>query len=558
MGIVEELESAIDMVDLVGRYTKLKKSGANYKALCPFPGHSEKTPSFMVSPTKQIAYCFGCHKGGGAVKFIMDIENCSFREAIEILSSLTGIKVNGNFGNDNFKEKKNLYSLYKDATNYYKNALKNYPEVKKYLYDRGLNEEIINNFNIGYSDSGIELFSYLKSKGYEDEQISESQIFLDIKSKKDKFIGRVIFPIQNSRGDFVAFAGRILDKGEPKYLNSPASKIYDKSNILYNIFNARQAITKEDFVIICEGYMDVIALNRGGILNCVAVSGTALTEKHLTLVKRLTKKVFLCFDGDSAGQKATKLSLEKMKNEGFEVRIISLPNGKDPDEIISSGKDFKEFIKNALTPIGYFIKKSKFNTESLEDKKILLTEALELIKSYSDGIEKDFYLKELSKLLEIKESIVYDRFNKIKFSYKKSDEDANLKAKNNISSKEMIIAYCLIDESNLEFFKQKIIFEEYLPKDLKEIFENGIEKINNFPLEKKEKIRGISLKIEDSENYKNSLNKAEDLEKIMNGLNREIFKQTEEALKQKINSGDNDALLEYTKLINKAKKSGIK
>ena len=507
MWIVEELESAIDMVDLVWRYTKLKKSWANYKALCPFPWHSEKTPSFMISPTKQIAYCFGCHKWGWAVKFIMDIENCSFREAIEILSSLTWIKVNWNFWNDNFKEKKNLYSLYKDATNYYKNALKNYPEVKKYLYDRGLNEEIINNFNIWYSDSWIELFSYLKSKWYEDEQISESQIFLDIKSKKDKFIWRVIFPIQNSRGDFVAFAWRILDKWEPKYLNSPASKIYDK---------------------------------------------------HLTLVKRLTKKVFLCFDWDSAWQKATKLSLEKMKNEWFEVRIISLPNWKDPDEIISSWKDFKEFIKNALTPIWYFIKKSKFNTESLEDKKILLTEALELIKSYSDWIEKDFYLKELSKLLEIKESIVYDRFNKIKFSYKKSDEDANLKAKNNISSKEMIIAYCLIDESNLEFFKQKIIFEEYLPKDLKEIFENWIEKINNFPLEKKEKIRWISLKIEDSENYKNSLNKAEDLEKIMNWLNREIFKQTEEALKQKINSWDNDALLEYTKLINKAKKSWIK
>ncbi|PZM86622.1 DNA primase, partial [Candidatus Gracilibacteria bacterium] len=157
MGIVEELEGAIDMVDLVGRYTKLKKSGTNYKALCPFPGHNEKTPSFMVSPTKQIGYCFGCHKGGGAVKFIMDIENCSFKEAIEILSNFTGIKVNSNFSEENFKEKKNMYSLYKDATNYYKSALKNYPEIKKYLYDRGLNEDIINNFHIGYSDSGIEL-----------------------------------------------------------------------------------------------------------------------------------------------------------------------------------------------------------------------------------------------------------------------------------------------------------------------------------------------------------------------------------------------------------------
>ena len=557
MWIVEDLEWAIDMVDLVWRYTKLRKAGMNYKALCPFPGHSEKTPSFMVSPTKQIAYCFWCHKWGWAVKFIMDIENCSFKEAIEILSNYTWIKVNSNFNEVNFKEKKNLYSLYKDATNYYKSALKNYPEIKKYLYDRGLNEEIINNFNIWYSDSGIELFGYLKKKWYEDEQIAESHIFLDIKSKKDKFIWRVIFPIQNSRWDFVAFAGRIVNSWEPKYLNSPASKIYDKSNILYNLFNARQAITKEDFVIICEGYMDVIALNRWWFMNCVAVSGTALTEKHLVLLKRLTKKVFLCFDWDWAGQKATNLSLEKMKNEWFEVRIIALPWGKDPDEIISSWKDFWIYIEKALSPIWYFIKKSKFNTGSLEDKKELLGEALELIKSYSDNIEKDFYLKELSKLLEIKESIVYDRFNKIRFKQQKSEEE-NLKIKNNVSSSEMIMAYCLLDQKNIDFFKEKIIFSEYLPKDLKEIFENWIEKINSFSIDKKEKIRWISLKIEDSDSFKNSSNKEEELEKIIFWLNREIFKTKEEELKAKANTWDNQALLEYTQLISKAKKAKIK
>lgn len=557
MWIVEELEWAIDMVDLVGRYTKLKKSGTNYKALCPFPWHSEKTPSFMVSPTKQIGYCFGCHKWGWAVKFIMDIENCSFKEAIDILSNYTGIQVKSNFSNDNFKEKKNMYSLYKDATNYYKNALKNYPEIKKYLYDRGLNEEIINNFNIGYSDSWVELYNYLKGKWYEDQQIFESQIFLDIKTKKDKFIGRVIFPVQNSRGDFVAFAWRIVNAWEPKYINSPASNIYDKSNILYNLFNARQAITKEDFVIICEGYMDVIALNRWWFLNSVAVSWTALTEKHLTLIKRLTKKIFLCFDWDWAWEKATKLSLEKMKNEGFEVKIINISWWKDPDEIISSGKDFSECIKNALTPIWYFIKKSKFNTESLEDKKMLLEEGLELIKSYSDNIEKDFYLQELAKLLGIKESIIYDRFNKIRFKFKKS-EGENLQIKNTISSSEMILAYSILSPENLNFFKNNLVFEEYLPNDLKNIFENGISEIEKFPLDKKEKIRWISLKIEDSENFKNSTNKNEELQKIIFWLNREIFLNMQEILKNKMNSWDNEAILEYTKLIWKAKKIGLK
>ena len=557
MWIVEDLEWAIDMVDLVWRYTKLKKSWTNYKALCPFPWHSEKTPSFMVSPTKQIGYCFGCHRGGWAIKFIMDIENCTFKEAVEILSNYTWIKVAWNFKTENFEVKKNLYSLYKDATNYYKNTLKNYPEIKKYLYKRGLNEDIINNFNIWYSDSWIELFNYLKSKWYADEQIFESQIFLDIKTKKDKFIGRVIFPIQNSRWDFVAFAWRITWTWEPKYLNSPASKIYDKSNILYNLFNARQSITKEDFIIICEWYMDVIALNKWGFLNSVAVSGTALTEKHLTLIKRLTKKIYLCFDWDWAWQKATELSLEKMKNEGFEVKIITISWGKDPDEIISSGKDFSQFIKNALTPIWYFIKKSKFNTWSLEDKKILLEQGLELIKSYSDNVEKDFYLQELSKLLWIKESIVYDRFNKIKFKVQKSTEE-NLKIKNNISSIELIMWYILLDEKNIDFFKENIVFSEYLPKDLKEIFEFWIKKIESFDLEKKEKIKWVSLKIEDSENFKNSINKQEELKKAVIWLNREIFLNKQEELKNKINSGDESVLLEFTSLNAKAKKIGLK
>lgn len=557
MWIVEELEWAINMVDLVWRYTKLKKAWVNYKALCPFPWHSEKTPSFVVSPTKQIWYCFWCHRWGWAVKFIMDIENCTFKEAIEILGQITGIKVNSNFNKEKFEEKKNLYSLYKDATNYYKNALKNYPEIKKYLYERWLNEEIINNFNIWYSDSWVELFSYLKAKWYDEKIIFDSQIFLDIKSKKDKFIWRIIFPIQNSRWDFVAFAWRIINSWEPKYLNSPASKIYDKSNILYNLFNARQAITKEDFVIICEWYMDVIALNKAWFINSVAVSWTALTEKHLTLIKRLTKKVFLCFDWDSAWQKATDLSLEKMKNEGFEVKIISLTWGKDPDEIIKSWKDFSEFIKNALSPIWYFIKKSKFNTESIEDKKELLENALELIKSYSDNIEKDFYLKELSKLLEIRENIIYDRYNKIKFKFQASEEES-LKIKNSISSEEMIIAYSLLDEKNLDFFKKNIIFEKYLSKDLKEIFENWIEKINNFPLDKKEKIKWISLKIEDSENFRNSMKKEEELQKIIFWLNREIFQKISEKLKKQMNSWDNNALLEYSKIISKAKKIWLK
>lgn len=557
MGISEDLESAIDIVDLVSKYASLKKSGANYKCNCPFPGHNEKTPSFMVSPAKQIAYCFGCHKWWGPIKFVMDIENCEFRDALEILWNYTWIKVNTNFNKEKFEEKKSMYSLYKDASNYYKNALKNYPEIKKYLFDRWLNDDIIRDFSIWYSDSWVELYNYLKWKWYDDEQIFDSHIFIDIKTKKDKFINRIIFPVQNARWDFVAFAWRIHGSWEPKYLNSPASDIYDKSNILYNLFNARNSITKLDYVIITEWYMDAIALYRWGFTNAVAVSGTALTEKHLVLLKRLTKKIYLCFDWDSAWEKATKLSLEKMKNEGFEVKIILLSGWKDPDEIISSWKDFTDFITNALTPIWYYIKKSNFDTNSIEEKKKLLSELLDIVKSYSDNIEKDFYLKEISNLLNINSNIVYDAFNKIRFTNHES-KNKNLEMKQTLTSSELAIWYCIMDEKNIEYIKKNLIFNEWLSKDLEWFFEKWVFYLDGLELTKKEKYKAISLKIESDNTTSNSNHIEDELKKVVDWLNREIYKSEFMKLKNLMNSWDNEALLKYTMLVAKAKKAQIK
>lgn len=557
MGISEDLESAIDIVDLVWRYASLKKAGTNYKCNCPFPGHNEKTPSFMVSPAKQLAYCFWCHKWWGPIKFVMDIENCEFREAIEILWNYTWIQVNSNFDKEKYEEKKNMYSLYKDATNYYKNALKNYPEVKKYLFDRWLNEEIINNFNFWYSDSWIELYNYLKKKWYTDEQMDESKIFLDIKSKKDKFINRIIFPIQNARWDFVAFAWRIIWAWEPKYLNSPATKLYDKSNLLYNLFNARTSITKNDYIIITEWYMDVIGLNKWWFLNSVAVSWTALTEKHLTLIKRLTKKIYLCFDWDWAWEKATKASLEKMKNLGFEVRIISLPTWKDPDEIIESWKDFNEFINNALTPIWYYIKKSQFNINSIDEKKKLLIELLDIIKNYSDNIEKDFYLKEVANLLNINQNIIYDSFNKIRFKAHDSQNKSPI-IKQNITSEEIVIWYCILNEKNINFFKKNILFPESIWKDLNWIMEWWMDYINNLELSAKERLKWISLKLESENQHANYEHTDDELNKMAIMLNREVYKKERERLKNLMNSWDTDSLLKYSELVAKAKKSWIK
>jgi DNA primase len=577
MWIVEDLESAIDIVDLVSKYTSLKKSGVNYKSVCPFPGHSEKTPSFMVSKSKQLGYCFGCHKGWGAIKFVMDIENCEFREAIEILGNFTGIKVNSNFNKENFETQRSLYSLYKEAVNYYKQALKNYPEIKKYLMDRGLQSETIEKFHFWYADSGIGLYNYLKEKWYDDKLMEESKIFVDLRWRKDKFINRIIFPIQSLRWDFVALAGRIVWEWEPKYLNSPASKIYDKSNILYWLYNARATVTKEDFIIITEGYMDTIALQEAGFFNTVAVSGTALTEKHLSIVKRLTSKVYLCFDSDKAWEKATKASLELMKNKGFEVKIILLPKWKDPDDIVKSGKDFQTFIDHAFTPIWYCIKKSNLNLNSIEDKKKVLAELIDIVKSYSDSVEKDFYLKEISKLLDINSKIVYDTFNRTRFKVNNTDNEDTIS--NMISNEELAIGYILASvwdkniQKNIGILKENIIFTDNNADvsttyqinthldDFIKIWNTKAEQgslLNSLDLNTKEKYRWIGLKIEEENKEKTEESIENEIKKIAIWINKTIYKNKVEILKTKMNAWDTEAFKEYSELVRKAKELGVK
>ena len=556
MGVVEDLEWAIDIVDLVWKYSKIKKAGANYKGLCPFPGHNEKTPSFMVSPAKQIWYCFGCHRGGWAVKFIMDIENCEFKEALDILSNITWKSINNNFDAEKHKAQKNIYSLYKDASTYYQGALKRHPEMKKYLMERWFSDESIQTFHLWYADSWVELYNYLKWKWYEDKLIEDSKIFIDVSRRKDKFINRIVFPIQNARWDFVAFTGRIIGQWEPKYLNSPASDYYDKSNILYGLFTGRHSITKLDYVIVTEWNPDVIAMQQYGFLNTVAVSGTALTEKHLVLLKRLTHRIYLCFDNDKAWDNATKLSLENMKNKGFEVKIISLAWWKDPDEILKSWADFKPYIENALTPIGYYIKKAKFDPSNLDEKKKLLAELIWVVKSYSDNIERDFYLKEIARLLDINTKIVYDLFNRTRISTKTHEEDMTKSV--NVSSEDTAIWYIINKPEYLDILKKEIIFPEAIGKNLQNILNKWVKYLDELELSEKERYKWIALKIEMDNKHKTEEHNAEEVEKLVRWINREIYKNHVEVLKNKISSWDASALQEYSALIKTAKSHGIK
>lgn len=553
MSQIEELESSIDIVELVKKYTNLKKAGVNYKALCPFPGHNEKTPSFVVSPSKQIAHCFWCHRWGGPLKFIMDVENCEFKEAMEILSSLTGVKIKG-YDKEKETLRKNVYSLFKDIVRYYKKSLENNPWVQKYLLDRWINSESLATFEFWYADSGVELYNYLKQKWYDDELIIESNVFSDIKIKKDKFIGRVIFPLKNIRGDIVGLAGRIIHVWEPKYLNSPASQIYDKSSILYGLFEARWEITKKDFIIITEWYMDTIALHQAGFKNTVCVSGTALTEKHIGVIKKLTSRIYLCFDNDNAWIQATNLSIEMLKNKDLEVKVISLDGGKDPDEIIKSGGDFQLFIEQALSPIWYHLKQMQ-ETESLQDKKEMLKKLLEIVKNYQDNIEKDFYLKEISKKLDIKIDVVYLEYNKTKLEKRAWEFEIPISHK--LKSEDLIIGYIIKYPEKFSLIKEHIHFVSYLWGDLQNILKNGIEIIHQFELTKKNHYLSLSQNDEALEikaQLENSWVKNSDkidsiILKTIQKLNKDTLKNAESSIKQRIQSGDIDALGEYKEIL---------
>lgn len=548
MWIVEDLEWSIDIVELVKRYTNIKKAWANYKALCPFPGHTEHTPSFVISPSKQIAHCFGCHRWWGPIKFIMDIENCNFKEAIEILSNITWVKIKW-YDMEKEKIKQNIYTVFKDVVRYYKSSLLKHTDILKYLYDRWLNQESINNFDFWYSDSWVELYWYLKEKWYSDELISQTNIFLDLKTKKDKFIARVIFPIKNIRWDIVWLAWRIIENWEPKYLNSPASDIYDKSNILYWLYDARSEITKKDFVIITEWYMDTISLHQAGFKNTVCVSWIALTEKHIITIKKLTKKIYLCFDNDKAWINATNLSIEMLKNKDIELKIISLEWAKDPDEVIKSWVDFNIFLNNALTPIWYNLHLLS-KTDSLNDKKEMLKKLLELVKNYHDNVEKDYYLKEISKKLDIKLEIVYLEYNKTRAERQENNFVIDVKK---LTSQELLIGLILKYPEKIDFVNENLITKKYLIDDLKAIIENWVEIINTFDLDKKNKylsitqndeILEIKAQIENSI-VKNNDKIESDILKTIDKLNKDILKE----LKEKLSLWDTWVFEDYTMLL---------
>lgn len=400
--IINEISSKIDIVDVISPYVSLKKKGNTYFGLCPF--HSEKTGSFSVSPSKQMFYCFGCGKGGNAYTFLMQHENMTFPEAIEALAQKAGVelpKAEMTKEQRAFQNKKaQLFEIQKEAAKYFYLLMRDErgKAALDYFKSRELSEETMQKFGLGYADKrSDDLYRYLKSKGYSDEVLKDSGVITidERRGGHDKFRNRAMFPIMDQQKRVVAFGGRVMGEGEPKYLNSPETPIFDKSRTLYGLHLARS--TKRNAFILCEGYMDVIALHQAGFDNAVASLGTAFTPGHAALIKRFVKEVYLSFDSDGAGTKAKLRAIPILKAAGVTCKIINMEPYKDPDEFIKAlgPQAYEERIKNAENSFLFTIRilERDYNMSDPTSKTAFFKEVAGRIVLFPEELERSNYIE---------------------------------------------------------------------------------------------------------------------------------------------------------------------
>ena len=409
---IDRIRDTADIVDVVSRHVDLKKRGRNFFGLCPF--HTEKTPSFSVAPDKGIYHCFGCGNGGNAVNFIMELEKISFVETIQQLGQQLGIEVAFS-GNDESKQFfDHLYDIHAMATDLYQRVLAsdNGEQAKQYLWDRGISEETISQFKMGFAPNNSKFLSQrIKEKRYDREVLEKSGLFGFSKSGMfDRFRGRIMFPIFNASGKVIAFGGRVFGTEDPaKYMNSPETPLYHKSEVFYGLHLSRDAIRKSESAILVEGYTDLIQLYQGGIQNVVAVSGTAFTDRHVQQIRRFASKVYLAYDGDTAGINAAKRAGYALLKGGVNPNVIRIPDGLDPDDWISrDGADiFRSMgIDQAIVLLQFHLRTSKFSELSPQDRSNLIKDILSEASQIPDPIIRQDLIKNLAQVGGIEEDQV--------------------------------------------------------------------------------------------------------------------------------------------------------
>mgnify|MGYP005765638389 FL=1 len=403
--VIEEVRMKNDIVDVISGYIKLQKKGSSYFGLCPF--HNEKSPSFSVSASKQMYYCFGCGAGGNVITFVMDYENYSFTEAMKVLANRAGITLPKQEYSKEAREQEDLKSalleVNKLAANYFYYQL-THPQGQlgyRYLRERKLEDDTIRHFGLGFANkTSDDLYRFLKARGYEDDFLKETGLVsIDERGGRDKFWNRVIFPIMDVNNRVIGFGGRVMGSGEPKYLNSPETRLFDKSRNLYGLNYAR--LSREKYMLICEGYMDVIAMHQAGFTNAVASLGTAFTPQHAALLKRYTDRVVLTYDSDGAGMKAALRAIPILKEAGLSVKVLNMKPYKDPDEFIKNlgAEAFRERIDQARNSFLFEIDvmRQDYDMGDPEQKTEFCRKTAEKLLEFPEALERENYLEAVSR-----------------------------------------------------------------------------------------------------------------------------------------------------------------
>ncbi len=470
--ILEEIKNRLDIVDVISEYIDLKKTGQNYKSLCPF--HPEKTPSFFVNPSKQIFHCFGCGKGGDIITFVMEYEKVSFSEAISILAKKAGLEFEPSEKSFSYASKEKLYEIYEQALHYYISQLKNSEKAKQYLKSRGINEQTVEIFKIGYaSEERNSLYNFLKEKGFDESLINSSGL---VNNSYDFFRNRIIIPIQDLTGRVIGFGGRLIERAVelPKYINSPDTPIFKKGENLFGFWHAKQYIREKGYVIVVEGYMDVILCHQYGFKNTVAPLGTALTQEQLEKTKRIlnnlkkfTNKILLIFDGDEAGILAAQRSLMSLFNGGFIVKIVLLPEKEDPASFLQryGEKAFKNYLSKALSPVDLIIK-------SYPQKKLNegIRNFLNMLSYLKDLIYRDELLKELSEKTGINEITLREELKQIISNKTSKKERIDLKAYSGSKEEEILLRIVLSYPEKINYILEKVKIEDFEIQSIRNIF----------------------------------------------------------------------------------------
>lgn len=418
---IEEIRQSVDIVDVIGQYISLQKSGRNYKAICPF--HEDTHPSLSVSQQKQIYMCFVCHNGGNVFTFLQNYLHISFMEAVKMVADMAHIDLSEYHLESQPKQMHSEFQVYYDMHDeadklyrYYLNT-KSGTLARDYLKSRGFTDEIIKMFDVGYAPEKNILYNAFTKLGYKEIDMVKSGLVIESRNHYDRFNDRIMFPLHDEYGRIVGFSGRIYKNGQEgaKYMNSPESDIFIKGQVLYNYHRCRDAVKREGFVYINEGFMDVIAMTRAGHGNTIGLMGTALTQGHIRMLKKLTHRIVVCLDGDAPGQAAAYKSAQFLTENGFDVKIVLLPDGRDPDEIYTNeGQEaLDRCLKEQLSLIDFMLtyQSSRLDLRNYDDRRQLLDQGIEAISHITDRIDRAHYIEKLSQLTEFSQDIIKEQLN---------------------------------------------------------------------------------------------------------------------------------------------------